>query len=263
MNEFFAGKRLYGDDFSQEQIVKWFEEEAEGYANLGDKNLDTYEYGYDTVNKLYGFRKIRQPIFKNVLGFGSAWGHESEPVIDGISELAIIEPSDTMRRDRIGEITPKYLKPSADGKLPFEDHMYDLVTCFGTLHHIPNVTFVVSELIHVLKPDGFLLLRESVISMGDWRKERNGLTKNERGIPVTFFDSAFEKHPVEIIAKQFCFTMTPFLQRVFGRFLKSPIHSYRGYVYLDKFLSLVFKSNLHYHARKKFTGLLRIRFFMY
>ncbi len=38
MNEYLAGEKLYGDDFSFEQIKNWYDQEAEGYADLGSKN---------------------------------------------------------------------------------------------------------------------------------------------------------------------------------------------------------------------------------
>lgn len=38
MKEYFNGEKLYGDDFSFDEIKTWYEEESEGYANLGSKN---------------------------------------------------------------------------------------------------------------------------------------------------------------------------------------------------------------------------------
>jgi len=251
MNVFFNGKKLYGDDFSQEQISKWYEEESEGYSNLGSKDLKTYFYGYHEMNKIHGFNKLKALNFNNVLGFGSAWGYEFEPIIDKISKITIVEPSVNLKSDIIGDIIPKYVKPNVSGQLPFDNNSFDLITCFGTLHHIPNVSFVLSELIRVLEPNGYLLIREPIVSMGDWTKQRKALTKNERGIPFLFFDSFFEKQIVHIISKEFCYTMTSLMQRLWSKFIKKPIYSFRNYVYLDKFLSQLFKSNVHYHAKKK------------
>lgn len=251
IKDYFEGKKLFGDDFSQEQILKWYEEETEAYANLGSGNSETYSYLYNEMNKIHGFNKIKNQHFNNVLGFGSAYGLEFEPIIKQISELTIIEPSDNLLSDKIGNVVPKYVKPSVSGELPFDNNSFDLITCFGTLHHIPNVSFVLSELIRVLKPNGYLLIREPIISMGDWRNKRPGLTKNERGIPVSIFDSVFKKHPVQIISKEYCFTMIAFLQGILGKFTKKPIFFYRNYVYFDRFLSSLVKNNLHYHAQKK------------
>lgn len=251
MREYFEGKKLYGDDFSFEEIKKWYNEESEGYANLGSKNKESYSYGYHMMNEIHGFQKLKNLYFENVLGFGSAWGNEFELICNMIGNLTIIEPSDNLVNNKIGNLTPKYIKPSIDGKLPFSDNSFDLITCFGTLHHIPNVSFVISELIRVLKKDGYLLLREPIISMGDWRKARNGLTKNERGIPVSFFDNVFNQHSIEIVSKEYCFTLTSLLQRTFGFLFKQPIYSYKFYVLFDKHVSNILKKNVVYHATKK------------
>ncbi len=66
-------------------------------------------------------------------------GYEFEPIIQKIDNLTIIEPSDNLINNRIGNLIPKYIKPDINGSLPFVDNLFDLITCFGTLHHIPNV----------------------------------------------------------------------------------------------------------------------------
>lgn len=251
LNDYIEGKKLFGDDFSYQQIVKWYEEESEAYANLGSKNHQTYSYDYHEINKIYGFNKLKNINFENVLGFGSAWGFEFEPILNKIEKITIIEPSDHLRSAKIGNIVPEYIKPTVTGKLSFEDNTFDLVTCFGTLHHIPNVTFVLEELIRVVKPGGHLLIREPIISMGDWTKKRIGLTKNERGIPTTCFDAIFEKHNVTVVSKKYCFTMSSYIQRYCSKLFKKPIYSLRLYVYFDKILSELLKWNIHYHATKK------------
>lgn len=207
------------------------------------------------MNKIHGFDKIQTETLDNVLGLGSAFGYEFEPISHRIRKLTIVEPSDNLISNKINDLTPNYVKPDVSGKLPFEDNSFDLITCFGTLHHIPNVSFVLSELVRVLKSDGYLLIREPIISMGDWRKPRRGLTKNERGIPVSFFENEFSKYPVQVVSKEYCFTITSFLQRLSGRFLKQPIYSYKSYVLFDKYISILFKKNVKYHAKNKINKL--------
>jgi hypothetical protein len=56
--QLLRGQAIYGDDFQQDEIDAWFYDEAEGYANLGAKNLDTYEYPYHAMNRIYGFNLI-------------------------------------------------------------------------------------------------------------------------------------------------------------------------------------------------------------
>lgn len=251
MEQYFSGEKLYGNDFTLEQIKEWYNEESEGYSSIGKKDIANFEYGYHKLNKRYGFSQVKSKRYGHVLGMGSAWGHEFEPMVDKIDELTIIEPSDVLVRDKIGELTPQYIKPAIDGSISYGDETVDLITCFGTLHHIPNVGYVLKEMIRVLKKGGYILLREPIVSMGDWRNKRPGLTKNERGIPVSFFDEEFGKHPVKIVSKQTCFTATSFLQLVIGKYLKKPLHSYGFYLFFDKCISNLLKNKVTYHATKK------------
>lgn len=247
-----SGAKLYGDDFTSRQIAIWFEEESEGYADLGNKDISDYSYQYHELNRIHGFRHLKRvKQFDRVLGFGAAWGHEFLPLIEKIGHLTIAEPSEKLRSEQIGTLKPTYVKPEIEGKLEFEDNLFDLVTCFGTLHHIPNVTFVLSELIRVLKPNGYLLLREPIISLGNWNRPRPGLTKNERGIPISHFDSLFRDQNMEVIARNHCFTMTYQFQKVFKRILKKPLYTYGWYIRADRLLSSLLKHNVRYHAIKK------------
>jgi len=248
----FSGLKLYGDDFTPEQIARWYEEEAEGYADLGNKQISDYVYPYHALNRFFGFRYLKKVSgIEQVLGLGAAWGHEFLPIIHKIKQLTIAEPSEQLRSEQLGTLKPVYVTPEIDGKLAFEKDRFDLVTCFGTLHHIPNVTFVLGELLRVLKPGGYLLLREPIISLGDWNGPRPGLTKNERGIPVAFFDRFFGEQDVKIIARNYCLTMTYQFQRLLGKLLKKPLTAYRGYILTDCLLSSLLAWNLRYHARKK------------
>jgi len=251
MKEYFEGKTLYGDDFLSEEIKKWYDEEAEGYADLGSKHKNSYVYGYHKMNIIHGYNKIKKTKFENVLGFGSAWGNEFEPIINKIRNLTIIEPSDNLINNKIGNLIPKYVKPNINGNLPFNDNSFDLITCFGTLHHIPNVSYVISELIRVLNTDGYFMLREPIISMGDWRKPRKGLTKNERGIPVAFFEKEFSKYSIEIVSMEYCFTVTSLIERAIGFLFMRPLYTYKTYVFFDKFLSNLLKKNVRYHATRR------------
>ena len=248
----FSGRKLYGDDFSPGEIERWFQEEAEGYANLGSKDISSYSYQYHTLNRIHGFRHLSKTgKYKHVLGFGAAWGHEFEPIADRIEKLSIVEPSDNLRSEKIGPLVPQYSKPRRDGVLEFPDNSFDLVSCLGVLHHIPNVTFVLSELIRVMEPGGILFLREPINSMGDWNQARPGLTRNERGIPVSHFDRLFKEKGVKVIARTHCFTMTYQFQKLLQGILKKPLHAYGWYIRFDRLLSRLLKWNVRYHAQKK------------
>ena len=215
------------------------------------KNKAEYRYNYHNLNLVHGYNKIKSKTLENALGLGSAYGFEFEPIINRISNITIIEPSDLLINNKIGGLIPRYVKPNVNGDLPFNDNSFEIITCFSTLHHIPNVSYVISELIRVLKPNCYLLIREPIISMGDWRNHRNGLTKNERGIPLEIFDKIFRLHKVEVVSKQHHFTATAMLQRTFGFLFKHPIFSYKSYIILDKFISKILSFNTKYHATNK------------
>jgi SAM-dependent methyltransferase len=248
----FSGRKLYGDDFSLEQIEQWYREETEGYADLGNKDLSDYSYQYHALNRIHGFSHLPKKLrFNNVLGFGAAWGHEFEPIIDRIDQLTIIEPSAYLRSKEIGPVKPVYVKPRVDGKLEFEDNSFDLATSLGALHHVPNVSFVLSEIIRVLKPGGILLMREPVNSMGDWTSPRPGLTRNERGIPRSQFQRIFREQHVDILSSSPHFTMTYQMNQLFGKILKKPLLTYGFYIRFDRFLSFLLQGNVTYHAERK------------
>jgi SAM-dependent methyltransferase len=251
MDKYFSGEALYGDDFTVAQIEQWYRDEEEAYANLGNTELNQYSYHYHALNRLHGFKYLEGKNFDKVLGLGAAWGHEYFPIIDRIKELYIIEPSEKLRSDKIGDLTPVYSKPNVDGAISYPDDHFDLVTSFGTLHHVPNVSFIIKELYRVTKPGGYILLREPIISMGDWNKPRKGLTTHERGIPLNIFRSIFKELGAKVIHEGFCFAMTAFFQRAWIKISKRPIFSYKAYVWFDSWFSRMLKGNLRYHAQKK------------
>jgi SAM-dependent methyltransferase len=250
MEEYFSGNKLYGNDFTFEQVKKWFEEEEEGYAGLKKKE-EQYRYQYDAMNQHFGYKHLNESKFANVLGLGSAYGHEFLPIISKIENLFILEPSQDLRSKTLGHIMPKYVKPEVDGTIKFADESFDLITSFGVLHHIPNVSYVLKEMVRVLKPEGTMLIREPIRSMGDWRKQRNGLTKNERGIPLTFFRSFFRSQENVEIAKETLMDAA-FMYKMLKK-LKLPINrNTLPYQKFDEIISKLFRWNITYHPRNAF-----------
>ncbi|MFB3814969.1 MAG: class I SAM-dependent methyltransferase [Terriglobales bacterium] len=187
LQECFAGRRLYGDDFSEAEIAAWFEDEKDGYQNLVPNSRQDYCYGYHALNVLCGFRHLPATRFEHVLGFGSAYGDELLPIIDRIGKITIVDPSTKFRINELRGVPVQYISPQSSGELHVPPDSFDLITCFSALHHIPNVSTVVAELFRCLKPGGVCLIREPIVSMGDWRRPRRGLTKRERGLPLELF----------------------------------------------------------------------------
>ncbi len=245
LEPYFSGERLYGDDFSPEQIREWYEDEKEGYAGLVGEARSTYAYAYHAMNEVHGFRFLPERRFPRALGIGSAYGDELAPIADRLDEIVILEPSGSFAKNDIAGVRARWVEPQADGTLPFGDGSFDLITCLGVLHHIPNVTHVVREIHRCLSPDGWVLMREPVVSMGDWRRPRPGLTRRERGIPIYIFRSILAEAGFRIVREAPCvFPLVPKLWHVFGR---EAFNSKFG-TRLDGALSKILRPNLRYHA---------------
>jgi len=163
-----------------------------------------------------------------------------------LNKITIIEPSKKLRVKEIKGKKVKYFQPTTKGKLKFKDNTFDLITCFGVLHHLPNVSYIFSELSRVLEKGGYLLLREPICSMGDWRKKRTGLTKRERGIPLDYFRKIIKENNLEVISERK--VLFPLLRRI-------EIGHHQGgnskfWVFIDSLLSNLFKFNHRYHSTK-------------
>lgn len=251
MNKFFRGESLYGDDFNAEQLKKWFEDEYNAYSDkLGD--VKEYEYSFHAVDQLCGFKFIGGANL-NVLGIGSANGVELKPILDKITKLTILENSEKYKNILIDNNKIYYLRANYDGIITSENNIFDLVVAFSCLHHIANFSFVISEIYRVLKPNGIALVREPIVSMGDWRFPRPGLTKNERGIPLKIFREAINKNKFNVLSE----TIWNF--RPFGKFFffyKKSIFNNIFLTKIDLILSRLFKFNIHYYPHniwEKFT----------
>lgn len=137
-----------------------------------------------------------------------------------------------------------YLNPDYTGKINLPDNSMDLITCFGVLHHIPNVSFVFGELTRVLKKGGFILIREPIVSMGDWANPRKGLTKRERGIPLNVFRNLIKKNKLKIISEEK--VLFPLTRRL--KFNKGEINNSKIMIWIDYILSKIFSWNDRYHS---------------
>lgn len=218
MNHNLEGNFIYGDDMSDEAIVRWHEEESESYFNLINDNEKGYTYKYHSINALHGFRYIENlQNIPTVLGIGAAYGSELKPILHKSDSIFILESTDKYHKNTELDQKISYISPGPTGAIPLEDNSIDLATCFGVLHHIPNVSFFLQEISRVLKPKGYALIREPIISMGDWSKPRPGLTKNERGIPLEPFKVAIGNAGLTIRKESLCmFSLTPKVSNIFN-----------------------------------------------
>jgi SAM-dependent methyltransferase len=245
-----SGRALYGDSFSSDQIQEWYESEVTGYFDLladhykiTDAN-NRYRYEYDALNHFHAIGGLLNRQFDTCLALGCAAGDDIAPLAPVVRRFIAIEPAEKWWHDEIGGKTAIYMKPSAIGDIGLDSETADLATSFGVLHHIPNVSHVVAEIARVLKPGGLFVLREPVSSMGDWRKARAGLTANERGLPIEWFETFARTTGFNILARRACMfsplsAITKAL-RISLPFAAMPI------VKMDWLLSEAFRWNKHY-----------------
>lgn len=243
------GERLHGDDFELGELERWYEDERAAYFQLsGADQGTTSAYPYHGLNIEHCYRHLPSSSQLDVLGFGSAHGHELLPIIDRCRSVTIVESAPGFAQEKLGNVPVSYVEPRVDGTLPFPAASFDVVTCFGVLHHVANVSFVVSEFYRCLRPGGYALIREPSVSMGDWRHPRPGLTKRERGIPVRIFRNIVETAGFEIEVEQRCvFSLSSKL----GALLRAPLFGSRQFCRIDGLISsLPFWSN-RYHATQR------------
>ncbi|RLF71778.1 MAG: hypothetical protein DRN55_06970 [Thermoplasmata archaeon] len=245
---YLSGEKLYGDDFTLPEIEEWYKDEEEGYADLAVKGKPSdYMYQYHMMNIVYGYNRLPpEKTFKHALGFGSAFGDEFKPILSRIKKITIVEPSEAFVHEDIDSVPVEYVKPNISGILPFPDNTFDLITSFGVLHHICNVSTVVREFYRCLEPGGYALIREPIISLGDWRKKRKGLTKRERGIPLKIFRRIVKDAGFEMVSEEKCwFYLSGYILKYFFR---KPIFNTRLGVAIDRILCILFGWNTKYHT---------------
>jgi len=253
IDRYLSGERLWGDDFDASGIAAWYDDEKEAYAELsalpGGRRPT---YVYHALNERHGFRHLPAERFGEVLGFGSAFGDEFAPIARRIRRLTIVDPSNAWGSGSIEGLETRRLSPGPTGALPLPDGHFDLATCFGVLHHVPNVSRVVGELSRCLRPGGHLLVREPVVSMGDWRDRRPGLTRRERGIPLPLLREIWEQAGMRAVRETLCaFPLTPRLAPL----MKPHPYSSARAVALDAWMSRLFAWNLRYHRTTAFEKL--------
>lgn len=245
--DYVFGEKLFGDDYTLAEINQWYHEESKSYDEqfrIDANVLDNYKYQYNSLNRIVGFDKIdKQKKIKNILSFGGALGYEIESLIPYAENIYIIEPSKVLRRQSIFGKTINYCDPTINGKIDFPDGFFDIITCFGVLMYIPNVTFVLEELYRCLGSNGYLLIREPITSLGIGQSNRPGCGHNTRGIPLNYFRSWIAKH-------HFSHVITTF--HMFGPLIKilsfCKIEIYNNIITtkLDVLISRLFSFNYKY-----------------
>jgi 2-polyprenyl-3-methyl-5-hydroxy-6-metoxy-1,4-benzoquinol methylase len=243
VSEYFSGAALYGDDFDEPAIARWYLREQQGYYDLA-QTYAKYAYSYHALNRFQSYRHLTGR-YHCCLAMGCARGDDVAPLAPIVDRFVAIEPAEQWWSTHINGTAAEYWKPSVCGEIPMPGDSFDLVVCIETLHHIPNASHVLGEMARVLRRGGTMILREPICTMGDWRAPRRGLTPNERGFPPGWFDSQVPSLGLRVLRKRYCsFPLTTRL----ARFLcLGPAYNNRLLVRLDSVLSWLTKWNLHYH----------------
>lgn len=239
------GTVLHGDDFDAEKIADWYRDEENAYADLYAANPN-YEYEYQPFNEINGFRLLPRRKYTHAVGMGSAFGDELRPIAELIERLTIIESADSYRTTPALQVPTDWRKANVSGDIDLPDGCADIVTCFGVLHHIPNVSHVVSEMGRITRPGGYALIREPVISMGDWSRPRAGLTPRERGIPAPLLVRSAMDAGFEVQNQIWCMFS---LMGLFGRKAGLNVYDSPFCVRLDRLMGRAFAWNYRYHPR--------------
>ncbi len=249
LDAYFAGQQIYGDDFTAAQIEAWFADEAQGYAGLLAAADGPYRYGYHALNDWHGFSHLpRGWRAQQVLAFGSAYGHELLPHLGRMQHITLLDAAPQLAPPALQGRAVSCLQAQPSGQIAAPAGSFDLLTCFGVLHHIPNVSFVLGELYRVTAPGGMALVREPITSMGDWRAPRAGLTRRERGFPRQPLAAAIEAAGWQIVRASAC-QFSPLTK--LAHQLRLGVFDKRWLTAVDAALAAAFAWNWRYHR----TGL--------
>jgi len=246
---YFSGKCLFGDDLDAEGLAKWYADEERGYYDLAK----SFNWGYDhyALDRFNLFDRLPQKHYPVCIASGCAGGDELQSVADRVGRFIAIEPAEAIWRKEPVGITPiEYMKPSVSGDIALPSSSVDLSIWLSSLHHVPNVSHALGEMVRILRPGGNMVLREPISTMGDWRKPRSGLTPNERGFPLHWMDEKLISLGLSITSRRLCcFAGTPIISRWLRQY--SPYDS-KLVVRLDRMACLAFSWNLYYHRDRRY-----------
>jgi SAM-dependent methyltransferase len=202
LGEYYAGRKLWGDDFGLEEIREWYRLEENACFDIYDQGRRRMPNN-DYLHWHHGYRWALngKNTLGKVLGLGSGNGEEFRPVRKWIEHLYVVESAAGYFHN---DATTTYVKAQVDGTLDFAGEFFDTAVNIAVLHHIPNVSHVLRELFRVLKPGGICLVKEPITTLGDWHPPRKkGLAPCERGFPRMLFAEMIQKAGFDVIRQSY------------------------------------------------------------
>lgn len=242
------GDALYGDRFSPDEIATWFKNEEKGFFKLYNdiyKPDEEVPFEYLEADTFHFYDKLGDRHFDTCLALGCADGQDVSALAQRVNRYVAIEPAKDWWKDSIGGKPAEYRMPKPDGGIDLPDESVDLATSYGVLHHIPNVSLLIAEMARVLKPGGTMLLREPIVSMGDFTQPRVGLTAHERGIPWRLFEKMFAANGLKV--RHRAFSRTNIYYTILSK-LGVNVNA-RAVIRLDALISRVLSFNSRYWRR--------------
>lgn len=228
--------KLPGNDHGIDNIRKWYEEEEAWHDRFSNGRNDKNDYWivYEVFNRKYAINKhVKFSRDSKILSFGCAEGSDTSRLYDEHKfQLFGVEASAELI-DAFKKNNPEavIVKAQIDGSIDYPDESFDHIFCFGVLHHIPNVSFIIKEFHRVLKTGGVAVIREPLCWMYSGKNRPDDLSPNERGIPESFFRKEFTSTGFELLEVKYSF-YKPLMSLI------------RKFGFIDKFPGLV------YHADK-------------
>ena len=253
LQDYYTGRKLWGDDFSQDEIGEWYGLEENACFEIYDQGKKRLPNN-DRLHWLHGYRWAMENrgTLGKTLGLGSGNGEEFRSVRQYIQELHIVESAEGYFQNT-ANANAIYTKAQADGTLLFADNFFDTAVNIAVLHHIPNVSHVLRELFRVLKPGGICLVKEPITTLGPWHRPRKaGLAPCERGFPRELFQEMLRKTGFEIQHRTY-FEFPP-LRHVRDR---GGVDTYNStfWITLDRLCCQLTDWNYNYHRTNFFQRL--------
>jgi SAM-dependent methyltransferase len=200
LEPYLSGRELLGDDASAAELKDWFQQEVGGYAGMAEEDTKFEDRGEVSaaLNRRHFGRHLKGK--KDLVGlvYGPADATELRFINHHFKNWKVVEPGKIFQNKKYYTKPVTFLPVTPKGALDLPDASVDVVICLSVLHHIANVSYVLGEIARVLKPNGLLFVREPTVTMGEWGSHRQGLTANERGLPLPWLLKACRKQGLEV-----------------------------------------------------------------